>query len=333
MKRLLIMRFSAMGDVAMTVPVIWSVAQCNPELEITILTQQHLLPLFSWMPENVTLHGVKLKDYGGVLGLGKLYREVSRKGFDAIADIHDVLRTKYLRTRFRLSGKRVAVIDKGRKDKHALIGAGETHEYLMPMFQRYVQVFKQLGIEFSLMYEVPTIPADFQFPIHIEDGAIGIAPFAAHEGKIYPLEQMRAIAEMLAERGNQVYLFGAGKDEEATLDSWQTHGVTSVAAKLGGLRNELCLMSRLKLMISMDSSNMHMAAMMGTKTISIWGATHPKAGFLAWNQSPDSVLQTSMPCRPCSIYGNKPCVHGNYPCLSAITPSDVVNLAIKYGAK
>ena len=144
---------------------------------------------------------------------------------------------------------------------------------------------------------------------------------------------MRQVVNTLADSGNQILLFGSPGHEAQTLKTWERNNVTAVAGKLNNLTDELRLISKLTLMISMDSSNMHMAAMVGTQTISIWGATHPKAGFTAWNQSDDTILQIPMDCRPCSIYGKKPCTRGNYPCLTQITPQAIIDKARQYGAK
>ena len=291
-----------------------------------------MVDLFSWVPANVTVMGVNLKDYHGIAGLGKLYGQLKNERFDAVADLHDVLRTKYLRTRFRLNGTKVAVIRKGRADRKALIGHGLEHEPLMPIAEKYATVFQELGLKLEINYAPPTI-ADISIPFDVQQPAIGIAPFAGHPGKVYPLELMHQVVDMLADSGNQVYLFGAGHEEGSLLESWERKNVVSVVGKCNGLKQELMLMSHLRLMIAMDSSNMHMAAIMGVQTISIWGATHPKAGFVAWNQPEESIIQIPMPCRPCSIYGSKPCSKGDYPCMRQITPQMIVNLARKYGAQ
>ncbi|MBO4451490.1 MAG: glycosyltransferase family 9 protein [Bacteroidaceae bacterium] len=334
MNRLLIIRFSAMGDVAISVPVITSLALSNPELQVTVLTQQRMAPLFSWMPDNVEVLGVDLHHYHGIGGLGKLYGRLQEYHFDAVADIHDVLRTKYLRMRFRLQGTKVAVIDKTRAERKALLGHGMEHEALMPVTEKYAAVFRELGLKYTVSYTPPRIPESEQiFPFAVTSPAIGVAPFAAHSGKIYPLDMMKEVVDSLADSGMQVFLFGAGDQEKGILESWEREKVMSVVGKLGGLRQELILMSRLDMMISMDSSNMHMAAMMGTRTLSVWGATHPKAGFVAWNQLEESIVQVDMPCRPCSIYGSKPCVEGDYPCLRQISPQRIVDLVKKYEAQ
>ena len=91
-------------------------------------------------------------------------------------------------------------------------------------------------------------------------------------------------------------------------------------------------MSQLDTMVSMDSANMHLASICGTRVVSVWGATHPYAGFMGWNQSVDDAVQLDMPCRPCSIYGNRPCLRGDYACLNNIDPvaiADRVELGIR----
>ena len=338
MKRLLIIRFSAMGDVALMIPVVDSLARQNRDLRITVLTKQQNVPLFDWMPSNVEVMGIDVKKVKGVPGLEKLYQTLRKRRFDAVADLHDVLRTKYLRTRFRIGLTRVAVIDKGRKQKKALIGHGQDMEPLPLTTDRYADVLRSLGFDFTLDFERAFSPREENFaPVERRIGRkmqgdrwIGIAPFAAHEGKIYPLEQMRRVAEMLAAQGCRVFLFGAGQKERSELEEWaKTNGSTSTCGVLGGLHNEMLLMSQLNCMIAMDSANMHLASLVGTPVVSIWGATHPKAGFAPWHQPADHIVQRDdLACRPCSIYGNKPCQFGDLRCM-AITPESIVERVLK----
>lgn len=69
---------------------------------------------------------------------------------------------------------------------------------------------------------------------------------------------------------------------------------------------------------------MHMASLMGVPAVTVWGGTHPYAGFLGIGQSPDHVVQIDLPCRPCSIYGNEPCLFGDYWCMHGIAPERIV---------
>ena len=327
-----------MGDVAMTVPVIHAVATQHPDTDVTVLTRKRFVPMFDGLPTNVSVCGIDLNDFHGISGLNRLYRQLRAEAFDGVADLHDVLRTKYLRLRFRIAGTRVAVIDKGRKAKHALIGHGRDAQPLRPMFQRYADVFAQLALPVELR-PLPTVDHAEPLPAPLLDVLgrpspkqpwVGIAPFAAHAGKIYPTAQMQKVAEALAARGCQVFLFGAGNSERATLESWEQSGIVSTCGRLGGLRAEMQLMRRLKAMIAMDSANMHIAALMGVPVISVWGATHPKAGFTPWQQPSDRIVQIDdLDCRPCSIYGNRPCKWGDLRCMTRIAPSDIVDRTMR----
>lgn len=330
------MRFSAMGDVAMTVPVIHSLATQHPELRITVITRSRFTPMYNWMPSNVEVKPVELNNYKGFGGLEKLFKELKARKFDAVADLHDVLRTKYLRCRFRLSGVKVASINKGRSEKKGYMGKGSSGEKLKPMVERYTEVFCKLGFSINLDYTSPInlYREDFsQIRPVVGDKAhnckwVGIAPFAAHEQKIYPLDKMHQVAKSLESRGYKVFLFGAGEKEKSILKSWESDNIISVCGKLGGLHNEMVLMSRLNLMIAMDSANMHIAAIVGTPALSVWGATHPNVGFTGWGQTSKNIIQLDLPCRPCSVYGNKPCQFGDLRCLNGISPESIAERAV-----
>ena len=343
-KRLLVMRFSAMGDAAMTVPVLHALATQHPDLRITMLTRSRFVPMFEWLPANVQVKGIDLNNYHGLGGLTRLYRQLKSAQFDAVADLHDVLRTKYLRTCFSLSGTPVAVINKGRHDKKALIGHALDHEALRPMPERYADVFRTLGLSLtlpghmSLNLKQESFAAVRQVAGIKQPGQrwIGIAPFAAHSQKIYPLERMQQVVNALADQGHHVFLFGAGKAESAILTQWvesynhngkHTNHVINTSGALGGLKNEMLLMSQLDVMLSMDSANMHIASILGTPVLSIWGATHPKAGFSGYGQPSSHELQLSLPCRPCSIYGKTPCQFGDLRCMN-MAPETIVNATL-----
>lgn len=333
MQRLLIIRFSALGDVALSVPVVHCLASQHPDLRITVLTKQACTALFDWMPGNVETIGVDLKKVKGVAGLESLYGQLRKRRFDAVADLHDVLRTKYLRTRFRMSGTQVAVIDKGRREKKALIGHAHNQPSLPHTTERYADVFRTLGYSIHPGYERAFDPRHEHFaPVDKRVGRkmqgerwVGIAPFAAHQGKVYPLEQMHEVCRQLAALGCRVFLFGAGRTEQDILESWTEPHVESVCGQLGGLHNEMLLMSRLDCMIAMDSANMHIASLVGIPVVSIWGATHPSAGFTPWHQPSTLIIQRDdLDCRPCSVYGNKPCRFGDCRCLTGIVPERIV---------
>ena len=295
----------------MLVPVVRALAEQFPDCEITMLSQQRMADLFADLPSNVSFHGVDLRKQSVseiVAGLGQ---------YDRVADMHGVWRSLYIRWHMRLKGARVAHIRKGRWSKHQLV-TGQIRQPLKHTIERYQDVLAALGLPTKLQVN-PTIVST-----RAREG-IGVAPFAAHQGKIYPIERMERVVELLSERGEHVVLFGGGKQEQAVLDSWAAKykGVESVAGK-HSLGEEIERMRSLRVMLSMDSANMHLASLVGTRVISIWGATHPYAGFLGYGQSMDDCIQRDLPCRPCSIYGNKPCRFGDYRCMD-ITPETIID--------
>ncbi len=320
MKRLLVIRFSALGDVAMIVPVVQALAVAYPEWDITMLSRKQCAPLFKNLPSNVHFFGADLRGkHRGWAGLNRLLHDLHYRDFDAVADLHAVLRSLYLRHRCLWRGKRVAHIHKDRYQKWLLVR--HFYQYKHPLqstISRYKAVFEELGFELSSVLSKHNINITSSTKRNI-----GIAPFAAHRGKIYPLDKMeqvvKALSEKMAARGEKVYLFGAGEKEKNILQQWATYpGVESIACKYN-LDEEIHFMQTLRLMITMDSANMHLASLAGTRVISIWGATHPWAGFLGYGQSENDCIQLSIPCRPCSIYGNRLCKFGDYRCLNIDT--------------
>ena len=333
MSRILALRLSALGDVAMSVPVIYSFAENYPDSEIVVVSREKWGALFANMPSNVCFYGIDLQEYGRIRGLERLFGELRREEFDAVADFHNVLRTKYLDMRFRMAGVPVAVINKGRREKKEL--TRPQHKRLVQLktsTMRYAEVLEKLGFGFDVDFH--SIFGDDEGDVGTlapvvggknENDWVGIAPFAQHEGKIYPLELMEHVVSLLCKRPKRkIFIFGGGSEERLIAEEWEKRypSVISVVGK-GRMSDELGVMSRMDVMLSMDSANMHLASIVGVKVFSIWGATHPAAGFSAWGQTPDTFIQTDMDCRPCSVYGNKKCSRGDYACLRRIDPNRI----------
>lgn len=318
MKRILAYRFSAFGDVAMIVPVLKEFLAQNPETEIIFVSRKNFADLFSGI-ERLTFRGINLDDYKGFLGLKNMVKELNKEFKPHfIADLHDVLRSKILTTFFKFQRKKTATIDKGRTEKKQLTQKeNKIKTPLKPTTERYADVFRKLG--FSLKLSHLLIKNSFQ------KSEIGFAPFAQHEGKMLPIEKSLELVKILS-KNHQVYLFGGGKKEVEILNNWEKNleNVNSLAGKLS-LKKELQKIAELELMISMDSANMHLASLVGTRVISIWGATHYFAGFLGYGQSEKDVVEiANLECRPCSIFGNKPCYRGDYACLNQLEISEIL---------
>jgi len=334
LKKLLIIRFSALGDIAMTVPVIHDLAVQYPDLDITMLSREMARPLFERMPDNVHFIAADLKGrHKGLFGLCRLWRDAHLSDFDYIADFHDVLRTWWLRTEGCLRRKKIAKIDKGRKGKKALTRQkNKVFVQQATSFERYAKVLEQLGFLIKPQFTKLDYSGFCETQKPDNETWIGIAPFAKHKAKVYPMDKMEQVIKTLSERADTiVFLFGGGKEEKQQIaELCSKYPNVQAAQSQQGLRGELALMGQLDVMLSMDSANMHLASLVGTRVLSIWGGTHPFAGFLGWNQKSSDCIQLDLPCRPCSVYGNKPCLRGDYACMKGIAPEMVVEKIANY---
>ena len=327
------MRLSAMGDVAMTVPVLRAFDKQYPQVKITVISRPFFKPFFDDIP-NVSFFAFDAKGkHKGFLGLLKLYKELKPLYVDAFADLHNVLRSKVIKRLFAFSGKPIAAVDKGRAEKKALLRPeNKVFRQLPTMFERHAQVFAALGFPIDLSHPVfpPTKTLDentSKIARSKSQNWIGIAPFAQYASKVYPQALMQKVIDGLSKSDVKIFLFGGGKQETETLEMFANdkQNVIVVAGKLN-FHEELQLISNLDVMLSMDSGNAHIAAMLGVKTVTLWGATHPFAGFAPFHQPTANALvsdREKFPKLPTSIYGNK-VIEGYQDAMRTILPETVI---------
>lgn len=319
MTRILAYRFSAFGDVAMTVPVFKEFLEQNPGVEIVMVSRKNFEALFAGIP-NVIFKGINLDDYKGFFGLRRLSNELmSEFNPDYVANLHDVIRTKILDRLYRRKGLKVFKINKGKEEKEHLTDVWNLDKVqLKKTVERYADVFREMGFKVELSHQLR--------PISSHKSGVGFAPFAQHKGKMLPLEKSFELARILAQK-HTIYFFGGGKKETETLEKWETliPNTKSLSGKLS-LTEELQKIAELDVMISMDSANMHLASIVGTRCVSIWCATHPYAGFLGFGQKEEDVVQVKdLSCRPCSVFGDKECYRGDWACLEEFTIQKVID--------
>ena len=335
---ILVIRFSAMGDIAMIVPVLSVLVKKYPHLTITVLTRQFFAPLFSHLP-NVRIYEADLKGvHDGMLGLGTLARELREEEIDAVADLHDVLRTNVLRSFFYFYGISFKQIDKGRSEKNALASNKKGFRQLKSTHQRYADVFSELGFPVDLSDYTPPPRRDLLPKVYDLSGKksrkwMGVAPFAQHDSKCYPKDLMEEVISELSTKGNiKLIMFGGGDTEREQLEEWEQKfdNCISVVGKLS-FAEELSLISNLDAMLSMDSGNAHLAAIFGIPVISIWGVTHPFTGFKAFNQPIENCILPDLekyPKIPTSVYGNK-VPEGYEDVMRSIPPGKVVQKVLE----
>lgn len=328
--RILVIRTSAMGDVALTTPVLTVFRQQYPDIELVLLTRPAFKAFFT------SINGLQLflpdlkKRHTGFFGIVKLFQDIRKGGkIEYVIDLHDVLRSKVLGMLFRIYRVPVSVINKGRSEKRSVI-KGKVKTRLNHSVERYCDAFDRAGFPVILSRGPWIIPSseslskvtsvsDFKSEINI-----GVAPYAKHKLKMWPEENMLKLLSLISEKHKVRYWLFGGMDESEKLSDFKSK-LTGPVALTGNLNleEELALMSKLDLMIAMDSSNMHMAALTGIKVISIWGGTDPISGFGAWMQPENyciSISSDELKCRPCSTFGKGKCRRGDFACMNWLTP-------------
>jgi ADP-heptose:LPS heptosyltransferase len=322
-RRILIFRFSALGDVALTVPVLKRFKEEFPDVELVFAGTDAHEGMYRGI-EGVRFEGFDLKGkFKGLFGIFRIFNILRKKyKVDAVADLHGVLRTHVLRFLFWGMGKRIAVIDKGRMEKFAL--TRKEFKIFRPLkhaTQRYAEVFSKLGLSFEL--------GDWEPIEKVESSSalkIGFAPFSKHSLKMYNLDRMKEVIRHFDRKPNRIYFFGGSRAEKLLIQEWEKEFECMVPLEgVLDLADELEVMKGLDVMVTMDSANMHLASLAGIPAISIWGPTHPHAGFYGFNQNPQFAIQKSLSCRPCSVFGGKTCWRGDHACLNELNPDEIIS--------
>lgn len=337
--KVLVIRFSAMGDVALLTPVLTSLVTAYPNVTVTVLTRKRFSAFFSTI-ERVSVMGVDLDvDFKGLIGLWRLSKLIQKEKFNLIVDLHDNLRSIILRSLLRLTGVPVSILDKGRADKRKLSRKSNKKRNKLPhTIERYSKPFEQNGLKINLLkppfIQVPESENKIDTWLNLQglviaSNKIALAPFAAHKTKIWPIHNYKKVISLVLERiDTTFFLFGGGSHEIdffKTLKEEYPKNIIIAAGQLS-LLEEFSLMKKVDKLLTVDSSNMHIASILGTPTVSIWGGTHTDAGFGAIGN--DKIVEidiNELPCRPCSIYGKETCYLGNFACMNLITPEEVAN--------
>jgi ADP-heptose:LPS heptosyltransferase len=347
MKKILLLRFSAMGDVLLLVPVVRSLTATHTDVEVTIATRPRFAAFFSGIDRVKVFEADVDFRFTGFFGLRKLFFALLVKDdYDVVIDMHDHVRTMVLRSLFRLFGKKVIVFSKGRKEKRAFTRKENKITKPLPhTTERYRMALELAGFQFDLQHGpwlFPNETAVRNLQVWLDKQSIvkqqpwiGIAPFALHKSKIWPLANYPSLIKELGKAtGARFFLFGGGDKEISYFHDLKTlfHDQVVVVAGQLKMQQEIALMKKLDVMICTDSSNMHLAALAGTPVVSIWGGTHPDVGFAPLGQEEAGVLQINrneLPCRPCSVYGKETCHRGDFACLTRIAVEEVIRKVLE----
>ena len=302
----------------MAAPVFREILEQNPDLEIVMVSRGFFKDVFEGIPRLI-FKGVNVDDYKGYFGLTKLAKELEEEFKPKyIADLHQVIRSKILNFYFKRKGYSVFTLDKGKEEKKELVDVKNIDKKQLKLTtERYADVFRKIGFSVELSHQLR--------PLTQRKEGVGFAPFAQHQGKIMPEEKAFELASLMA-KSKKVYFFGGGKKEIEILSEWESKipNTVNLAGKLK-LKEELQKISELEVMISMDSANMHLASVVGTRCISVWEQTHHYAGFLGYGQSEKDIVHVKdLTCRPCSVFGDKECYRGDWACREELNVHQVL---------
>ncbi|MEL6731469.1 MAG: glycosyltransferase family 9 protein [Bacteroidota bacterium] len=338
LRHFLVIRLSAMGDVVLAAQVIRQVLMQHPNIVLHMVTRPAYQAFFQGVERIQFITPDLYGKHKGLTGLYRLAREIQKEQpVEGVIDLHDVLRSIILRQSLSLHGIKTASINKDRKARKSL--TQKEHKDRTPLtsiIDRMAEVFQQLALPIQVDTRVAHA-SDYPFSFPLPEGIrIGIAPSASTQEKTYPPHLMREVVMQLLAKGYHIFALGGGKADQETFVDWQTlaHNDHLHDGMKYALPEQLGLMAKLDLMLTMDSSNMHMARLLGIPVLSIWGATHPAGGYAPFGVE-DERMFIQMPveeitCRPCSIFGNKACFRERMYCMEGISPDEVVHRIDQY---
>ena len=319
----LVLRFQSLGNVAMMIPILASVAMENPEDEFVVVTNERLQDLFFGLKNVNCLSLDSVSSLAKNKSVSRLYAEIKRDyAITHVVDLQNNSYSRMLDFRFRLAGKHVTILHKDRKAKRRLCRNGYAESApLTTEFKRYADTFQRAGLKYVNHFTTMPVNTEAAAAINRSFGDkqgtwIAIAPFAKSKTNMLPYRITKEVIANCARRKNtRVFLFGAGKVECEMLNQWADlfDNVDNVAGKLS-IAEELELMRKLDLMLCMDSANQHLASLVSLRCLSVWCGTHPIAGFYGWKQRQSDIIQQPLSCRPCTMHGRNRCRFRNFLC-------------------
>lgn len=322
---ILVVRFSSIGDILLTTPLLRAIRRSQPGARITVLTKRAYLPLLSHNP-----HVHRVIGLAPGRSLSSLATELRGDEYTDLLDLHDNLRSRVLRV---LVPGRWRSYPKHRLARALLIHAKRNrYRDRRPVAERYFSAARHLQAvpdgappELFLGEEAVEEARGWLRSTGLESEAsiVAVAPGAAHATKRWPVEHWRVLIERVVDTGAAVVIVG-GPDDTPVADRLLDAGRGRVASAAGrfGLQGTGALLQRARAVVSGDTGVMHMATAVGVPVVALFGPTVEAFGFFPYSKS-SRVLELPLPCRPCSTQGGPRCPLGHHRCMIDLTPGTV----------
>lgn len=314
MTKFLILRFSSIGDIVLTTPVIRCLKEQYPNTEVHYATKKSFKTLVENNPHIDKFH--LLED-----NLNDLIKSLQAEKFDYVIDLHNNLRTRIIKLRL---GKKAFTFDKLNFQKWVLV---KFKKNLMPdvhIVDRYMDTLKSLGIKNDnkgLDYFIPErdeMPMSW-LPENVRKGYAVYAIGGQHETKKMPFPKMVELCKTIQ---LPLVLIG-GKEDSEMAERLVNHyeGVKHILNLSGkcNLNQSASIIKSSFMVYTHDTGMMHVAAALKKKTIAIWGNTVPEFGMYPYQTEFISIENKELACRPCSKIGHKECPLGHFKCMNDLT--------------
>ncbi len=332
--KVLLIRFSSLGDVVLGTAAVEALAQDRPDAEVHVVTKPAFRAVFQGHPAVS-----KCLQWNPREGLGELARKIRREGYDWVVDLHATLRSRVLR--LLVPGPRWSVYRKGALRRrvaarlHRPELLDETH-----VVDRYVAALRPLGIRAvrRLPRIYPGKTARTRADRLLREGGwdgrsplVAMAPGARWATKAWPETRWRELAEEIRRmcRGVPVVV-GGEEDRELAARVLDTGPGINLAGKTS-IPETAAVLQRCTVLVTNDSAPLHVATAVGTRVVALFGPTVRGFGFFPLGPR-DVVVELDLPCRPCSVHGNHRCPLGHHDCLERIGRDRVVGVLGILGA-
>lgn len=314
---ILAVRFSSIGDVLLTTPLLRAIRHSHPGSRLTVLTKREYVPLLSHNP-----HVQRVIGLAPGRSLLSLAAELRGDDYTHLLDLHDNLRSRTLRL---LVPGRWRSYPKHRAARALLIHAKRNrYRDRRPVPERYFSAAHDFSVtpdgappEFFLGTEAGEQAAAWLASVGLqgETSIVAIAPGAAHATKRWPVEHWRMLVDRTVKDGLAVVVVGGPGDADlgAAL-SGGGRGRIASAAGVFGLQTTGALLQRARALVSGDTGVMHMASGVGTPVVALFGPTVEAFGFFPYTRQAE-VLELPLPCRPCTSQGGPRCPLGHHRCM------------------
>jgi lipopolysaccharide heptosyltransferase II len=327
---ILVVRFSSIGDIILTTPLLRAIRQRHPGSRVTVLTKEAFAPLLSDNPHVNVVLGLDTRR-----SLARAATELRAERYTHLLDLHGSLRSWALRA---LVPGHWRGYSKHRLARSVLIRTKRNiYPTSRPVAERYFAAARDLDVspdgnppQLFLNQKARTAATAWMGRVRIgtDRPLLAVAPGAAHATKRWPPEHWRGLIGQLVGEGFDIAVVGGEQDAPlaAGLVDISPTRVASGAGKFG-LQETGAVLEVARALVSGDTGVMHMATGVGTPVVAVFGPTVEPFGFFPYSKTA-SVLELPLPCRPCSSQGSARCPLGHHRCLRDLLP-DSVHAAVR----